>query len=396
LGVSKTLFLDIREWLITRNKNQAFIRHTGGILESIIILQLPWMKALPYTKGKFGGYVGENFVALTRLSMWFYSSLLFMESESTEWSEPLHSQLSWLKRDNVKWLKIRGLCTTGTSNEIRNRVNYFMNDIVPTPSPLPPPGGSAKEVIQILFLWHSYVSCMMQEKTNSHHINKAQILVRNFMSEYTNFVEQLYPNKKMASWISKYNFMSLFTITDQLYKFGSPKHVWEGGYFGEGFLRVVKPKVRNGLRKNWEINLMKSVLRQKSLNALIKNVKLDSDKETCNYHVYKNRAYLTRMLLQGSPISVCKIKLHENINNFVVIYYKMQRKVYSYLLTNQKITRFSNMNYQFFTLSIEENEVTTEFENYGCLFLPMLDDTGVVHEKGFPQYTIIDMNWHEY
>ena len=53
-------------------------------------------------------------------------------------------------------------------------------------------------------------------------------------------------------------------------QFGPLRNLWEGGYLGEGYLRMIKPLFRDtgakGFRANWETNLHQSALRDKVLD----------------------------------------------------------------------------------------------------------------------------------
>jgi hypothetical protein len=139
---------------------------------------------------------------------------------------------------------------------------------------------------------------------------------------------------------------------------------------------------------------MKAILCQKTLNSLLMNIEKDSKAPLLNYHIYPNRANLTRMLIQGNPISVCRISTDGNINQFAVLYKKHQRQVISwpYLTVNEVSTIFNYLTYKLYRLPDKEHEVNIDLENYGCLLLPLIDHNGISFNNGYPKYTIIDMN----
>ena len=84
------------------------------------VLQLPWLNIMPYPHGKFGGWVAENYLALSQLCLWFYSSIDEV-SEDEVHTLPNSQQSEWLKKDNVYWLKIRGLLIEGNAVSLKNQ-----------------------------------------------------------------------------------------------------------------------------------------------------------------------------------------------------------------------------------------------------------------------------------
>ena len=61
-----------------------------------------WCPALAYKKGKLGGWVAAQYVALGKLAKWFYSDLADV-AETNEFIEPNTPQDKWKKDDNVSW-----------------------------------------------------------------------------------------------------------------------------------------------------------------------------------------------------------------------------------------------------------------------------------------------------
>jgi hypothetical protein len=66
LGMSKAMVMDIREWALCRSKNKSFIEYATGLLETIETLQRPWLRLLPYSNRKCGGWVADNFVKIVK------------------------------------------------------------------------------------------------------------------------------------------------------------------------------------------------------------------------------------------------------------------------------------------------------------------------------------------
>jgi hypothetical protein len=76
LGVTKSVMLKIGKWLCNYNLNSMFLTMSNDVLRSIKSLNIEWCKILKYPRtDKTGGWVSENFSAMGRLGIWFYSNL---------------------------------------------------------------------------------------------------------------------------------------------------------------------------------------------------------------------------------------------------------------------------------------------------------------------------------
>ena len=71
LGISKTIFTDVVNWLISKNKLTAFCSYATGKLEMVELLELPWLKTMAYPRGKFGGRTTTSIVVVVVSSVNF-------------------------------------------------------------------------------------------------------------------------------------------------------------------------------------------------------------------------------------------------------------------------------------------------------------------------------------
>lgn len=70
---------------------------------------MEWCKNLEYpTTDKSGGWVSENFLAMSRFSNWFYPMLLRFISIPKEYIDPVSHYSTWNKSQCEKWLHVRG------------------------------------------------------------------------------------------------------------------------------------------------------------------------------------------------------------------------------------------------------------------------------------------------
>jgi hypothetical protein len=132
LGVMKAVMLKIGKWLRSNNQNATFINHISGKLKVIKKLNIEWCKILEYpTTETTGGWVSENFAAMARLGMWFYSHLYDL-NYAEEYKEPDVELNKWNKNQCEKWLQVRGLARNGSVMELRKIIEaYITNETIP-------------------------------------------------------------------------------------------------------------------------------------------------------------------------------------------------------------------------------------------------------------------------
>jgi hypothetical protein len=123
---------------------------------------------------------------------------------------------------------------------------------------------------------------------------------------------------KWPTWVSQYNYQCLLNIPEQIRILGPIRNRWEGGKRGEGFLRIVKPIVQKG-RKNWQKNLLKKIVQQKSLIQVNReddesDSDIDDDTEDDNqrhepqsFVVYSSLAGILRDWATAKVISVVMV-----------------------------------------------------------------------------------------
>ena len=145
LGNQKNLASDIKDWASLRAKYQIVRKELESCSREIESFHLLWCKMEPYVGEKLGGWVSENYLALTRLLPWMYE---FMED--INWDEPISIPTDkpvsrWSAAECKNFLKIWGVSEEGTTGDLRHLVNA--NKHLPV---LPTPGGNISTLWQML------------------------------------------------------------------------------------------------------------------------------------------------------------------------------------------------------------------------------------------------------
>ena len=106
---------------------------------------------------------------------------------------------------------------------------------------------------------------MVQEIPGEEYYSVLERKIRMFLTHFADMEENLPSKKKLPSWLSCYNFLSLLNLPDVIRNYGPLRNIWEGAAQGEGVLRFVKPNVSNGMRRAWEKATMRALMRKKSM-----------------------------------------------------------------------------------------------------------------------------------
>ena len=270
LGCVKTVMLRVQAWMSNKRKASPFAREMKRYMESLDELKLTWMKILPYKGGKFGGWVSENYVAMSRIMKWFYSSLDRLASDEELWVEPVDKpQIDWKALDNRAWLTQRGLDDSGLADPLRARVKHYM-DQTPVPPVVEMQAGSVETVLLTISSLDDLISLVMIDEIPNHeYYTVLERKIRIFLTHFADMEDKLPRKKQLPQWLSAYNFLSLLNLPDVVRQYGPIRNIWEGGPQGEGVLRFVKPNMLNGMRRAWEISTMKTLMRKKAMQYVM-------------------------------------------------------------------------------------------------------------------------------
>jgi hypothetical protein len=319
LGVVKSVIMRIDKWMTKSCKGAPFVKHMKGYLESLQDLNLCWCPILPYKGGKFGGWVSENFLTMSRLLKWFYGVLDEIAPDAEPWSEPNKPMKDWLGKDCKMWLKIRGLPQTGNAPEHKAKVTTYRSmPIGEQPKVVEQLGGPVEKVLEVIVALDEMVSWLMVDQIDGEpYYQELERKIRIFLTVYAEMDDKLTRKNALPTWLTAYNFLSLLNLPDIVRLYGPIRNIWEGSWVGEGFLRFIKPAMIHGLRKNWEKSTMTSLMRMKGMQVLTKGLRertssdgvdimadeeegLDSGKKS--YHCYQSLLEVDDLLRKATKV----------------------------------------------------------------------------------------------
>ena len=162
-----------------------------------------------------------------------------------------------MKTENQAWLRARGIRfdAKATASVLSLEVaKLIISDEVP--QIIPRSTYAASHVQDLMYHSCTIIKLVMSRKVNEEYLTNLDNAIKVFLTQFNKFDESIKIKKKeKPQWISSYNYLCLLNLPLIAKSFGPLKNIWEGGYIGEGYLRIIKPYMKRGLGKNWEQNI---------------------------------------------------------------------------------------------------------------------------------------------
>ena len=306
LGVVRTVHQTIKRWLTSMSKYAPFLNENEHFLDGFKNVSIDWLKVLPYKV--FGGWVSENHLGFARIMLWFFQNIkdtvpTRVDNKPPEGLPPT----KWLKKHFEYWLRIRGLDRSGKKDELKERVLNLMAQPA-VPEPLSIPTKSASDVRDVLVALDDMLQCAMAAEVRKEDIMKMQYCTRIFLSKFHHMSETVRKsdpcNKEKPTVLSSFNFQSLMNLSEAMEMHGPLRSLWEGDVIGEGFLRLAKPQITQGMFGKWHYNLMKNILMEKALRQICDDEKKSNAlsilrQQSAKYHAYASRQSVLDIVTQS-------------------------------------------------------------------------------------------------
>lgn len=272
LGVVKTVMKTLQKVLAARHAKSEFTNNIARKRSrKLVEIKVDWFKFREYGGNKFGGWISESYVAMGKVMPWFYQDMMTAIPIKTMDIQPPANkhQSSWTKKENLHWLKSRGLDTKGYASDLRERVaQYLSGDEVP--QPLPGCDVEEKDIEDTVTALLDMLRCTMSKSVNDSHIQRTDYAIRIFLSKFDSLDSKLGGKRdRVPAVISNYNFQSLMNIPFVMKEFGPLPYLWEGKVQGEGFLPQLKKFPWVGKRKNWHFHLLTKFYKDKAFSNIL-------------------------------------------------------------------------------------------------------------------------------
>ncbi len=273
MNTEKAVFKLVLKWASLSGNGGLLRRRLQPLVESVSTLRLPYLPVRMFKNEKFGGYVAENYRALTMLSPWLFRCLLENEfiPKAPAVAPDQKPRSKWSKLENTGWLQLRGLPVPPKicAAELTTLVDSYF--IAPTGPPevqtfTAPAVADIRQLLVLLYQVFGtlFATTMAGEAAG----NRFDALVVQFLSLIERVGHACHPKLKKDIWISKYGLLGLLRCHKHFTDYTLPHSLYEGGIEGEGMVKMLRPLCPNAVRAGWPLCLMDAYNRQNILSSL--------------------------------------------------------------------------------------------------------------------------------
>jgi hypothetical protein len=199
---------------IIDGKGKEMKKRIKNLIESVQELRLPYTPCHIFKNKTFGGFVAENYRALTMLSPWIFRCLLDKEFSPPIPVLPPHEKPrdKWTMKENAAWLKVRGIKVAQKSSaaERTSQVDGYFNQPNGPPAVVPNITPSSIDIRHLLLLLFHIFGTLFSINLNGEKAgNCFEALALQFLDRVEQIGGACLPNKKSPIWLSKYGMMGL-------------------------------------------------------------------------------------------------------------------------------------------------------------------------------------------
>jgi hypothetical protein len=273
LGIIKSSLNTMKKWLSKNGYLTDFFARSKFLNVLLDDVNIEWLRIEDFREGKFGGWVSENFVAFSRIFLWFFQDIgsLLQEDlygpDSTPPSERPNPN-TWRKRHYKRWLHERNVEFGGTNKEMEHHINALIN----RPGGPPPKVDRVRErepeqIERVLLSLDAMIVVLMTDEVEPEvTCPLAELRIKHFLAEFDILDQSCLRDDKKPKVITASNYLTLLNLPETIRKYGPLREYFEGMFAGEGYVRTVKPHVAFGQRVNFAYNAMSHCHRECSLD----------------------------------------------------------------------------------------------------------------------------------
>ena len=94
------------------------------------------------------------------------------------------------------------------------------------------------------------INLIITKNIDREYLYKIDVSIKRFLTMLNYIDANISSKNEKTIWISCYNFMYFVNVPKIMKYYGPIGNLWEGGYIGEGYIRLVKPYICQGFKKN--------------------------------------------------------------------------------------------------------------------------------------------------
>lgn len=427
MGSQKAVLKTTISYCTGRSKMEKFTKRCSRILLQLKKLRVDLAPVLTFKDDKFGGFVAENYSAVTMVIPWFSAVLQeddMIPTVQDDAQDPEAKPVStWTGKECSAWLKQRGQKSNLKAAEAKAKVTSFLEG--PTEEIPEIVRNTAKEidpkcVRYLLLMANSLFSTLMAKDLSlSPAKNRSQAMVALFLNVYEDLDSNLLPDRKKPVWRAKYNMLGLLRVPDHFMNFTYFRNLYEGGNIGEGMVKQLRKLCSHGVKKGWSKNMIQNYYLRRSLSAICTFAYAGSPEDPSptappptslssgilsKFRRYKNVDEVRLQMQYSNPISIV-IGMGNNIPKFVfgIVVQHTKHRWHLYQVTpREEDSRDDVHGFKYYNVSISDRPMLLRkrslprFPNYRFhSFGLMLPDHWMVGKPDdqFQRYSFVAEDW---
>lgn len=347
MNAQKAVLKSTFTYTTARSQSPDYTKRCKTLLMLIKEVSINILPVLTFKDSKFGGFVAENYAAVTMILPWL--SRVLEEDDMivgplTEPPDPtVKAYSTWNGKECKAWLSARAVPKVSTLSKLEAQLmvkRYLEGPSECIPLLVPNLGRQMNpsvirklhETTQVMF------SCLFATDLKGiEGCNRSTALARNFLSVYEDIDNLLLPNRDKPIWLAKFNMLGLLRAPNHFLRHELVRNLHEGGLQGEGIVKILRKLCPTGIRPGWSLNLNDSFYRMNAVDTLRREIRMKKANDTkiplqedipnpnCmteydnrKFSRYKSKCYVEHFLMRGVPLSVVIFRDFREGNQFVV------------------------------------------------------------------------------
>jgi hypothetical protein len=425
-GCQKAVLKSVLLYCTLRNKGAEFVNRCRTLLLQLKAVRVDIAPVMPFKDDKFGGFVAENYSAVTMVLVWLSRVLTEAKQQpgpSTVVPDPTLKDVEhWTGIECKAWLKERGQNSTYTASSAREKVSDFLkgpeNDmpvVIPNVARTTDP-----QLIRLLLQSANSVfgSIMSKDLIGVQAENRSQAIISLFLSNYESVDKKLMPNRKKAVWLAKYNFLGLLRVPEHFSRYQLFRNLYEGGDIGEGMVKQLRKLCPSGVRGGWTKNMLNRFYRQRAMQGLLVDAKsgalagylgeTKSQSFRKKFRIYPNLTTVKLYLGHARPMSVivCQNSSDRTFHFGLVVNKNTEEWMIHEIKLNYELGLADPLGYTYFPVQLEDiGHTVSQLSDPilpGCHFYAyglMLPDNWTPRQQedvDFYKYAFLGEDWQHF
>jgi hypothetical protein len=318
MNLQKAVLRLIIAFAVSKKMGTSFIERCQPVLQMIQNLRVASAPVRTFKNERFGGFVAENYRAVSMILPWLsniltedgYDKTPVLVDYSAMKDKPVNK---WTVKCMQHWLDERGIeygsrwLKADLEAEVKT---YHGKTSLPIIEQLNSSTCTVKEVRDLVHRSHKLFALLFAtDETKVLGYNRYSAVARRFMSAIDDVHYRLYPNRTTPIWITKYNTVGVLRAAEMFLDHNLPRNMHEGGELGEAIVKKLRVLCPQAVKDGWSHNLINKFYRMRAMDGIATDVDECDTKFGMDPHVlgkfkrYKSEYDVTTTLGEGGVLS---------------------------------------------------------------------------------------------